>query len=293
MENHKNKLWRKYSKALEKGNYNKALSIIDKIFGVKKIKKLRLLRYFNNVFRLNPKHLIAYFLKGHLLLSLGKLNEARNIFLILYNLDKHNPSVKFSTVFVLRRTSNCSHALKLIDEILEKCPNSAIAWAEKGEMLWRGGHLEEALQCFDNALKINPNDCHSLHYKGEILIKLGRYEEALKCFEKILHEINGSCVYALIHITHVLIILERLEEALEYIEKGLKLNPNEYMFYLHKGIILNKLGKYEEAIKCFDRVLSINPNISEAWNGKAVALEKLGRIKEAVECYNKALEIHK
>jgi tetratricopeptide (TPR) repeat protein len=42
-----------------------------------------------------------------------------------------------------------------------------------------------------------------------------------------------------------------------------------------KGYALNNLGKYEEAIQYFDKALQIDPNDTDALRGKGYALDKL------------------
>ena len=59
----------------------------------------------------------------------------------------------------------------------------------------------------------------------------------------------------------------------------------------NKGLALYNLGKYEEAIEWYDKVLKIDPNDVNALNNKGLALNNLGKYQEAIEWYDKALEI--
>lgn len=65
-----------------------------------------------------------------------------------------------------------------------------------------------------------------------------------------------------------------------------------------KGIALAKQRKYQEAIEYFDKVLEIDPNDADApldkagaLNNMGVALAKKGYYQEAMNYYNKALKI--
>ena len=53
----------------------------------------------------------------------------------------------------------------------------------------------------------------------------------------------------------------------------------------NKGLALNNLGKYEEAIEWYDKALKIDPNDVNALNNKGKALYNLGKYQEAIEWY--------
>lgn len=60
---------------------------------------------------------------------------------------------------------------------------------------------------------------------------------------------------------------------------------------LHKGMDRVRRMQYDEAVEFFDKVLAMNPEIAEAWSNKGVALFRMGRTDEAIECYNRSLAI--
>jgi tetratricopeptide (TPR) repeat protein len=58
-----------------------------------------------------------------------------------------------------------------------------------------------------------------------------------------------------------------------------------------KGDALYKQGRYQEAIEYYDRALAMDPNDVSALNNKGNALGDLGRYQEAIEYYDRALAI--
>ncbi len=68
------------------------------------------------------------------------------------------------------------------------------------------------------------------------------------------------------------------------------MNPKIQEF-LKRGDHLLENGKYEEALEYFEKALSLDPDNPNIWNKKGVALRSMGRYGEAIECFNKSLEI--
>jgi hypothetical protein len=61
---------------------------------------------------------------------------------------------------------------------------------------------------------------------------------------------------------------------------------------LKQGTSLYSLGRYNEAIQYFDRALQINPNDSRALDGKGGVLYTLARYNEAIQYFDRALQIN-
>ncbi len=69
----------------------------------------------------------------------------------------------------------------------------------------------------------------------------------------------------------------RYEEAIEYFDRVLAIDPNHIGALIIKGLAFDRLARSEEAIEYFDRVLAIDPNHIGALLSKGLALDRLGR----------------
>lgn len=81
--------------------------------------------------------------------------------------------------------------------------------------------------------------------------------------------------------------LEQLEEALEYYDNSIKLDPNRPEYLYHRGMALQKSDKEEQAIDDFARALE-NQNMSEAekfqaYFNKGICLRRLGDLKNSID----------
>ena len=83
----------------------------------------------------------------------------------------------------------------------------------------------------------------------------------------------------------------KYDEAIQYFDKILEIDPKNVDALNNKGVSLGNLHKYDEAIQYFDKVLEINPKNVDALNNKAAALIKLAKYDEAIQYLDKILEI--
>ena len=82
------------------------------------------------------------------------------------------------------------------------------------------------------------------------------------------------------------------DEALELVNKGIKLDSNNANSWYNKGIILFKMGRYQDALNSFAQAADIDPEFTEAWFNKGMALMCSGKYLEAIRAFNKLLKIH-
>ncbi len=73
-----------------------------------------------------------------------------------------------------------------------------------------------------------------------------------------------------------LITLGHSEDALQYLNKALVINPHSSFAWSHKGGALLDLGRMEEALLALDKALEINPRLAQAWSHKGSALGRRG-----------------
>lgn len=120
--------------------------------------------------------------------------------------------------------------------------------------------------------------------------------------------------------------MERFEEALNELDKAIKIKPNYLDFYYNKAIVLymlnkynealqisvwliennsgsnaryyeleaeslSSLGRYAEALRAYDRAIQIDINNSKYYSSKAMVLGKMHRYEEAVMEYDKAIKL--
>lgn len=80
-----------------------------------------------------------------------------------------------------------------------------------------------------------------------------------------------------------------LESALTFLNKAIKLDSQYYLAYANKANILSKLKRYNEAIEILERIIKIRPDYAEGIANQGFLYEKMGDINKADEKYKSAI----
>lgn len=118
----------------------------------------------------------------------------------------------------------------------------------------------------------------------------GNYQEAINYFDKAL-AIDPNDLDALHNKGYAFYNLGKPEQALIYFDKALAIDPNLESTLRIKGMALDELGRHEESIIYYDKALAIDPGDKATLNNKGLALANLERFDEAITEYDKALAI--
>ena len=115
-------------------------------------------------------------------------------------------------------------------------------------------------------------------------------QDAQNYYQKVL-KIDPNYVSALNNLGIIFQDLEENQKATECFEKAVKINPNYADAHNNLGLIYNKLNDYQNAKECFEKAIEINPNHSQALNNIAGIFINLKDIQKAKKCYEKVLQI--
>jgi len=132
----------------------------------------------------------------------------------------------------------------------------AIAWNDKGNVLYYQGNYDEALQAYEKATDLDSSMAVAWYGKGAALFSLGRYNEALQSSNKAI---------------------------------GLK--PELAEAWNNKGAALYNLGRYDEALLAYEKATDLDSSMAVAWYGKGAALFSLGRYTESSQASDIAIEL--
>ena len=163
-----------------------------------------------------------------------------------------------ASVDQLMREKDYDIALKKIEKALQNYPEDRSFIFQKAEALFLTGDLKKSYDITFNLLRESPNDIKVLKLCASQEYLFNNLEVNIKLYERIL-KISPKDFNSYIGITNTLIHLNKIEEAIYYSKKGLKIKNDSSELYnnLIASLILKK--EFLEAFEKVKAIEDINP----------------------------------
>ncbi|MGA8614063.1 MAG: glycosyltransferase [Xanthobacteraceae bacterium] len=212
-------------------------------------------RLFQQVLKLQPKHVGALNLLCLLLTKLGRFEEAESCAKRALKEDASSDATFYNYGIILK-------ALK---------------------------RPAQALERFSQALKINPAVAETWNNRGTTFNDLKRHQEAISDFDRAI-AINSNYAEAFLNKGNALADLENHAQSLDAHEKALALNPRLPDAWLGRGKALAGLEQFDEARAAYERAFSLAPNLAAKWLERGNVLARLAESEALV--YRKWIEAY-
>ncbi|MBN2173256.1 MAG: tetratricopeptide repeat protein [Bacteroidales bacterium] len=124
-----------------------------------------------------------------------------------------------------------------------------------------------AIDYLNNALNIDPDNIESLYYLAMFYQNTERYEKAIQVYHSIVAK-DGRFFYGYYNIGYInLVYLKNFEEAIDYFNKAIEINPEYADAYYNRGFAYELLKDVEKSRADYQKTLEINSNYSFAIEG--------------------------
>jgi len=207
---------------------------------------------------------------------------------------KNNPldvEIIEKLTFHLGEAGEYKRAIELLPDALinKKYTINTIYWYGLASM-----HIcnqEKAIQAFCNVIERDKKHLDAYKNLAFIYLKKGKLEYAENLLRKALtlNDKDLSVIEALIEIQN---ITENFEQAINYLGKLIKQNPNRYELLSDKAFYLNKLGKYSEAVVCLKKIITANPEYIPGWINLNISYNELNQYKLALDAIDRAINLN-
>ncbi|CAD8168285.1 unnamed protein product [Paramecium octaurelia] len=191
------------------------------------------------------------------------------------NQERQKSDQLFEEGFTLYSKNNFNEAIKYFDKSINYYPRNQQSLRCKADSLRNLNKLDEAIIWVDKALQIDQNDKFSLLCKARCLSIIGQQNEAITLADKVLLLQFNLNLDALCTKSNSLRLLNMLPQAMDVIEKSLKINPKHFESLTVKGLCLQDQKQYQEALKYYEKALEIDSNHQLTKDRKAQCLAAL------------------
>lgn len=122
------------------------------------------------------------------------------------------------------------------------------------------------------------------------LHRQGRLPQARKAYRRLLNQPGASRAVAGL-IGALELEAGRLEEALNWTDKALALDPADANALGNRCVVLHRQGRLEDALACYETLVERIPASAQAWFNRGHVLKLLGRSAEALDSYRRAVRL--
>ncbi|MCS6818324.1 MAG: tetratricopeptide repeat protein, partial [Chitinophagales bacterium] len=183
-------------------------------------------------------------------------------------------------------------ALPFYKKIIElKKGGEFLAYQNAANLLYGEKRYEEAVRYYLGAASLQPNNKDMLVRLSESYAECGKPDSAL------LYAVHTLQLHpedpVVLHLIGKIYgkYLNRLAEAIPYLQKAVQLKPAEVAYLEDLGVAYGLSGNYDAAIETMNKILSINPNYKPAYINLSISYRNKGDIKTAEALMNKAMQL--
>lgn len=213
----------------------------------------------------------------------------------------------------INRIDDWKDSTTLWEDVVEKQPNSVVAWNNLGSEYNRtatdyldSGNVQKfeeysnkAIECFDTAIIQKPDYTSAFYNRGFSKFNIADYSSDTTLMLSALEDFNSSISTDIEFFEGYLqrgILYDWLgnyQKAIIDFNYALKFRPQNTRLIVNRGTTKGKTGDYDGAIADFDLAISINPNQSQAYSNRGLAYAFKEQYDLAILDYTKALDIEK
>ena len=211
---------------------------------------------------------------------------------VLASLEKERSlKLLWGFAYWFHRNKNHEDCLTFLNEFVEKEPNFAEAYNNRGNAYSDLNQLETAIKDYNRAIKLKPNDAEAYYNRGNAHRQLNLYAKAIEDYSKAIEK-NPKFTIAYGNRGVTYRRLNQYEKAFKDFERAIELNPNDAVAYNSHGLTYAESNQPERAIEDYNKAIELDPDYAEAYNNRGIAYAVLNQMESAIKDYNKAIELN-
>ncbi len=165
---------------------------------------------------------------------------------------------KFQIWTRLESKNNLQDFLENLEKGYEKDPNDSINPYGLALVYEKIGQVEKSSTYFEKGLAIDPDNLDILRDFGIFLFRRGEYLKAEKPLKKVI--LNSQDFLGLHYLGRVLEKMNKINEAINYLQQSKSLNPDYSNNYFVLGLLYQKKGQESESHQNFGKHFSLQGN---------------------------------
>ncbi len=171
-----------------------------------------------------------------------------------------------------------------IIEAMHSFAETAGAFVARGKRKMELGDYRGAESAFRRVLARRPGLAFDYGNLANVLARQGQYAEALEYFERGL-KINPNNVEMLSNQSLALMADDQLDRAGKKLIKAIELDPNYGHAHFNLGVLRYRQRNFSEAVVYFRNALSTNPALTQTYLNLGTTYDAMGKFQEAIDVW--------
>jgi len=180
-------------------------------------------------------------------------------------------------------------ALELLVKAHKLAPRDTDVIFLMARLSMKQSFYEDAIPLLEEGLKVDPNRPKLLAALGESYFMAGKVDNAKDTFQTLIQVDPSARSYAFMALCYR--HQGRFDEAVKYLEQGLKADPHDVSCLYNMGYIASRQGQYDLGEKWLKQALDIDPNYAEALLELAELKMHQKKFEEAVPLLRKCAQL--
>lgn len=181
-------------------------------------------------------------------------------------------------------------AVQHYNEQIEKYPNEAVLYNNRGNVFFKLGLYAKALEDYNKAITLNISHYSAYNNRGNVHFFFRRYEVALADYKTAIR-LNSNDAKAHYGMGKTYVMMNNLPLAKKYFSSALAINPNYTEAFSWRGYVHHKLSEFSAALNDYNETILRNSShvVTLFYRGELYVL--LGRFKLAEKDFSAAIAV--
>lgn len=233
------------------------------------------------------------YLLGNTLYQLGFLDETKQVYRHLMNLNPQDDELKIYLAEIQIEEGNDVDALEILHSIHEDSDAYPQALMVEADYYLLNELPEVSLQKLEEANTILPNEPVIQFALAEVYFTISDFEQAIRYYERLIQEgiedVAGTLLSA--RLGNAYLMTGKYKESAHYLNEARKLKDDPEIIY-QLGFVYFNQEDYQRAIEAFQQAKVLDPTLIALYLLQSEAHEKLNQLDEALKVLEEAIQVN-
>ncbi len=171
-----------------------------------------------------------------------------------------DPQYQYNLGLFFLNQNNLDEALKYLQKSLALNPQYHLAWNAVGLIHSLQGNFEESIRAYQRCLDLAPTFTEARNNLATLFQETNQLDRAEAEYMKAAQDLNYERrENPNFNLARLYVLQDRLEEAFEYVQKAIQINPRFAMAYNLRGQIFEMRENWTEAVASYEAAVKLVP----------------------------------